>query len=403
MLPVLLNRILPSRDGGAAALAPCPAPVLPAGPAEAAGPARAGRKATPVSLLFVDDEPALREIGKMFLERMDGIAVTTAESGPAALALLDAGSFDAVVADYQMPGMDGIELLGEIRARTRTLPFVLFTGKGREEVAIRALNTGADHYIQKGGEPKVLYAELAHKVRRAVEHRRADTALRQKHAVLKAILAASPYGVAYVRDRTFRWTNASLASQLGYSRAELKGKKLRELYASDAVYEQAGVLIREDLKRDGRSRIRTRLLHREGHPVDAEIHIAPLDAGKLHLGHMLLLSAASRAPGGDAVADARPVCAPHLELTPVIEVDRAGRILYYNEAAITALARCGSRGSLEEFFPEDLPAILAGMDAEQTLAASREVLVGTAVFRVQVTTSPRFRIARLSAVRVAGT
>jgi DNA-binding NarL/FixJ family response regulator len=49
------------------------------------------------------------------------------------------------------------------------VPFIIFTGKGREEVVIEALNSGADFYIQKGGDPKAQFAELAHKIRQAVQ------------------------------------------------------------------------------------------------------------------------------------------------------------------------------------------------------------------------------------------
>jgi CheY-like chemotaxis protein len=104
-----------------------------------------------ISLLYVDDEPSLLEICRIFLERTGEFSVTTAESAPAALDLLAGKQFDALIADYQMPEMDGIELLEVVRKTYPELPFLLFTGKGREEIAIRAFDLGADFYIQKGG------------------------------------------------------------------------------------------------------------------------------------------------------------------------------------------------------------------------------------------------------------
>ena len=238
-------------------------------------------------------------------------------------------------------------------------------GKGREDVVIRALNSGADYYIQKGGDPTSQYAELAHKVKRAVEQRRAESALKRKHAVLRAILSASPNGIGYVRNRTFQWVNGSLAAMLGYRRDELKGLHLEKLYKNHEVYEEIGSRILQDLKTAGKSTIITRFRHKSGVSIDAEIHIAPLDAGNLHLGHMILLSDISRKVA--AVRNVKnPAGLPHLELSPVIEVDRNGEIMYYNDAAIDAMVRYGSRGSLEEFFPQDLPAILARIDKEET-------------------------------------
>jgi len=107
-----------------------------------------------ISALYVDDEPALLEIGRIFLERTGDIRVDTAESAPVALKKLRSATYDVVISDYQMPVMDGIAFLKEIRTENTHLPFIIFTGKGREDVVIEALNCGADHYIQKGGGPK---------------------------------------------------------------------------------------------------------------------------------------------------------------------------------------------------------------------------------------------------------
>jgi len=114
------------------------------------------------SLLYVDDEQDLLEIGKLFLESTGDFSVTTVLSGDEALLQLAHHTFDAVVSDYQMPEMDGLELLKCVRKRYGTLPFILFTGKGREEIVVEAINNGADFYLQKGGDPKAQFAELAH-------------------------------------------------------------------------------------------------------------------------------------------------------------------------------------------------------------------------------------------------
>ncbi len=145
-----------------------------------------GVRSAIISLLYVDDEPALLDIGKLFLERTGEIAVTPAASAQDALRMLEEGGFDAVVSDYQMPGMDGIDLLHRLRGQGSDIPFIIFTGRGREEVAIEALNSGADFYVQKGGDPKTQFAELLHKIRRAVAGRRAERELQQRHDELLA-------------------------------------------------------------------------------------------------------------------------------------------------------------------------------------------------------------------------
>jgi PAS domain S-box-containing protein len=126
------------------------------------------------SVLYVDDEPMLLELAKIFLEQTGDFRVDTLISAPAALDILDRTSYDCIISDYQMPVMDGIVFLKTVRSRGNALPFIIFTGKGREEVVIEALNSGADFYLQKGGDPKAQFAELAHKIRQAIGIRRAQ-------------------------------------------------------------------------------------------------------------------------------------------------------------------------------------------------------------------------------------
>jgi PAS domain S-box-containing protein len=129
-------------------------------------------------ILYVDDDPPLLEIGKLFLEKGGQFSVDTQTSASAGFSLLASTNYDAIISDYQMPGMDGIEFLKKIRTSGNTIPFILFTGRGREEVVIHALNEGADYYLQKGGEPFAQFAELSHKVGQAVQQRKAEVSIR---------------------------------------------------------------------------------------------------------------------------------------------------------------------------------------------------------------------------------
>ncbi|WAI01992.1 response regulator [Methanogenium organophilum] len=139
----------------------------------------------PIRVLLVDDEPALLDITKIFLQRESEFSVVTAHSGKKALEFLDTEPFDVIISDYEMPWMDGLTLLSTIRERGMSLPFIIFTGKGREEVVIEALNRGADFYLQKGGDPKSQFAELKSKIIHAVEKKRAEEIARTAYAKIE--------------------------------------------------------------------------------------------------------------------------------------------------------------------------------------------------------------------------
>ncbi len=144
-----------------------------------------------ISILYVNDEADLLEIGKRHLEMTGDLIVTTALSVPEAIHLLTQQPYDVIVSDYQMPEMDGIEFLKQIRAKGDTTPFIIFTGKGREEVVIEALNCNVDFYVQKDGDLKKQFVDLAHKLRHAVAHRMAEEALREGEVFYKSIIENS--------------------------------------------------------------------------------------------------------------------------------------------------------------------------------------------------------------------
>jgi DNA-binding response OmpR family regulator len=145
-----------------------------------------------IRILYVDDEPSLLELGKIFLERSGKFSVDIITSSLAALTLQSKNNYDAIISDYQMPEMNGIEFLKKIRSSGNTIPFILFTGRRREEVVIQALNEGADFYLQKGGEPVSMFAELSHKIRYAVMRRHAEDSLKQNEAQLRQIIDLVP-------------------------------------------------------------------------------------------------------------------------------------------------------------------------------------------------------------------
>ena len=179
-----------------------------------------------IRLLYVDDEPALLEIGKLFLEAGGDCIVDTLESAKEALERLNTKKYDAIISDYQMADMDGIQFLIEVRTSFGQIPFILFTGRGREEVAIKALNAGADFYMQKGGDPKSQFVELIHKVRQAVRRSNAERALWENESRYRTLFQNS-LDIIRILDRNGVITYDSLSSEkiLGYPFGSLIGKR----------------------------------------------------------------------------------------------------------------------------------------------------------------------------------
>lgn len=143
-------------------------------------------------VLLVDDEPAVLDVTRLFLEKTGGIEPVCCNSAPDALALLDVEPFDAIVSDYDMPDMNGIEFLNSLRNSGNSLPFILYTGRGREDVVIEALNSGASYYIRKGGLPKPQFTELAHIISQAIEKSRYEEEIRESQRLVHAIFHHLP-------------------------------------------------------------------------------------------------------------------------------------------------------------------------------------------------------------------
>ncbi|OPX58441.1 MAG: osmolarity response regulator [Methanomassiliicoccales archaeon PtaB.Bin134] len=176
-------------------------------------------------ILSVDDEPGLVELSKDYLEAFHGMQVRTATSAREALQVLADGGFDAIVSDYQMPGMDGIQFLTTLRSAGDRTPFILFTGKGREEVVIQAIDGGADAYVQKGTDIRTAYAELAFKVRSAVIRFRAERAMEDSEARYRTMIDSSPMGL-FLMDMNggCTYSNPRWLEMTGLGQEETRGR-----------------------------------------------------------------------------------------------------------------------------------------------------------------------------------
>jgi PAS domain S-box-containing protein len=174
-------------------------------------------------------------VSKAFLEKNREIAVDTSLSAEEGLQRLNGNHYDAIVSDYQMPVMDGVQFLKQVRLRDPHIPFILFTGKGREEVVIEAINNGADFYIQKGGSPRAQFIELEHKIKQSIRRERAENEVRLNEKRLRQIIDLVPHFI-FAKDieGTYILVNKAVADAYGTTVEELTGKKDADFARSEA-------------------------------------------------------------------------------------------------------------------------------------------------------------------------
>jgi CheY-like chemotaxis protein len=135
-----------------------------------------------VTVLVVDDSAMDRRLAGTLLRRA-GFEPAYAENGKAALALMEQALPDLVVTDMQMPELDGLALVGAIRARFPNVPVILMTAHGSEELAVQALQAGAASYVPK----RSLAHDLASTVGNVIELARARRASLRVYEALEQI------------------------------------------------------------------------------------------------------------------------------------------------------------------------------------------------------------------------
>jgi PAS domain S-box-containing protein len=187
-----------------------------------------------IKILHVDDEAAFLTVAKQCLEEQSNIQVDTALSAKEALKKLKRSKYDAVVCDYQMPDKNGLELLNELRSQGKDVPFILFTCKSKEDVAIEALNSGVYRYIEKEGNAEVTFEELKHSIYAAVREQRAEKLLKKAENRLRQI-TDNIQDLLLLLDENLviKFASASYKSVTGFPPNEVIGKRAYDFVHPD--------------------------------------------------------------------------------------------------------------------------------------------------------------------------
>ncbi len=223
-----------------------------------------------MQILLVDDEKSFLELTKTFMEEeyphFEIVTTTSAEEG---LNIIEDADVDVIVSDYQMPGIDGIEFLRVLREdRGSDLPFMIFTGKGREDVAMEGLNLGADRYLQKGGDPKSQYGVLGQAIVQVIEHHR----IKKELDLTSFSLQNASTGALWVSpEGEIIYANKEVCQNLGYDHDELIGMTVSDI---NPEYSNERPEVWKEIKRKGSTNFETfhRTKNGEIYPVEVTSH-----------------------------------------------------------------------------------------------------------------------------------
>ncbi|MEF8874457.1 MAG: PAS domain S-box protein [Candidatus Thermoplasmatota archaeon] len=239
-----------------------------------------------MDILFADDEENLRDLVKRYLEESEDhdFNVTTVSSSEDVLKKLEEKDYDAVVSDYKIEPMSGIDLLKELKERDYDIPFILFTGKGREEVAMEALNLGADRYVKKEGDPEEQFEFLIEVIAQEVEHYSTKDEKRLQEAYFEQLFENSPEGIVLLdnEDHIIQ-ANKGFGELFQYDREEIEGEHINDLIVPEGKISEATTL--SEVTRSGEKKnVETIRERKDGSRVDVSIVGFPINLKEEQIG-----------------------------------------------------------------------------------------------------------------------
>jgi DNA-binding NarL/FixJ family response regulator len=155
-----------------------------------------------IHVLHVDDDPVFLNTAKQCLEAQGKFHVDTALSVEDAQEKMNGKTYDVIICESVMPRKQGLEFLKELRDSGSNIAFIIVTGRGTEDLAVKALNLGADRYFSKVGCSETACDELAHGICQVVEGKKAEETLRQSENYLKTMLDSVFTGLVVIDEKT---------------------------------------------------------------------------------------------------------------------------------------------------------------------------------------------------------
>ncbi|PKL59919.1 MAG: hypothetical protein CVV33_05370, partial [Methanomicrobiales archaeon HGW-Methanomicrobiales-4] len=228
-----------------------------------------------IHILYVDDEPAILEIGKLLLEEDPEFQVDTTISACEALSLLSTRSYDVVISDYLMPEMDGITFLNQVRTGNQNIPFIFFTGQATQSVVINAINSGADFFLEKDQNPSNRFLDLSQLIKLGVRRYHTEIRLAESEKKYRQIIELAAEGVWLIdADAKTTFVNPRMTEMLGYSEDGMLGRPF-----SSFMDEKSGIIteqITEKRRKDFSGKHDFELIRKDGTRIHASIGVSSL-------------------------------------------------------------------------------------------------------------------------------
>jgi PAS domain S-box-containing protein len=251
-----------------------------------------------IRVLHVDDSPEEIYLTKVHLkDLLVDVEYESCLSSEEALNLLRSDhSFSVILSDYQMPVVDGLQFLSEVRKINAKLPFIFLTGQGNEEIAVDAFRGGADDYYTKE-ESFAHYQRLANSISRLhstyLEHKQhleAQAKLEKSQQLNQLILESSPVSIVFVKDHTIKWANTTFFTLFAGETESYIGKSTQNLFAGKKQYSAALEIIDQDLNKQGFADFEVQLVRKTGDPIDCNWVMRPVNPQNFQEGTIVVIS-----------------------------------------------------------------------------------------------------------------
>ena len=180
----------------------------------------------PLDIVIVDDEPDIANLMRLMLQKeAPDLNIHLAVSGRECLEYIKENQVDCILSDYQMPYMDGMELLIALRGQGSDIPFIFVTAQGNEEIARNAFKNGANDYFTKDLGGFAHFARIINSIGQAVRQRKAEAAKKEELIFRQAIENSVLSGIVGVdTEGRINYVNSAFCKMVGWSEEELLGQ-----------------------------------------------------------------------------------------------------------------------------------------------------------------------------------